>query len=140
MTEVVNLAAPHEHPWAEDAGGRCVLCGVRAAADRLELHMRALAAYIEKYAHGAAPLTLDQAHGEFASNDIRPHLDWLYGQGYVITSTGAVANRRDEVLVELADLWREQVDLGTTQGGGRRYDEHCRQHQRAHELLKELDA
>ena len=41
-------------------------------------------------------------------------------------------------LLRLAELWDEQCALGTTQGGGRRYEDHCAQHAEAHRLLTAL--
>jgi hypothetical protein len=38
-------------------------------------------------------------------------------------------------LLDLAELWERQLSLGTTQGGGRQYDEHARQHTEARVLL-----
>ena len=38
-------------------------------------------------------------------------------------------------LLDLAELWVRQLALGTTQGGGRQYDEHARQHTEARVLL-----
>lgn len=49
-------------------------------------------------------------------------------------------SERTEVLLELAELWRQEVALGTTQGGGRRYDEHCLLHDKAWKALERLDA
>jgi hypothetical protein len=46
---------------------------------------------------------------------------------------------RIEILERLAEMWREEVELGTTQGGGRRYREHANLHAEAIQLLAELD-
>jgi hypothetical protein len=46
---------------------------------------------------------------------------------------------RIEILERLAEMWREEVALGTTQGGGRRYAEHASLHAEASRLLKELE-
>lgn len=60
-----NLVATHEHPWAEDHEGRCVLCGIRWDATRLEHHMRGMAALIDRYRDALIELSdprIDEAH------------------------------------------------------------------------------